>query len=272
MEVPQVNLHVGKDDKYIDIWLRFDVHYGHEEFQRGYYDKYRDWLKADPNRYDIWGGDNYELAIPTHDKFKYLSSQTTSPTEQWEDLEKELGFENDRHLIYIAGNHEVGRIIKSNHFYDSLDRLCDLYGIHYSRRNSFLQLRIHKLDQPCRDYVFYLSHGRSSAREADYPLKELIRKGIAHEADIVVVGHTHHNDSDEFYINEMDYSLETGKYTVQPRKILGLRAGSFLVNPEYVGSDRPRPTPNGNRILRLYTDWKGWESYENLDEWMMKNG
>jgi hypothetical protein len=102
-------------------------------------------------------------------------------------------------------------------------------------------------------------------------LKELIRKGIAQEADVVVVGHTHHNDSDEFHVNKMDYNLETGRYEIYPRKIIGLRAGSFLVNPEYVGSDRPRPTPNGNRILRLYIDWKGWESYENLDEWKKKN-
>jgi hypothetical protein len=116
MQIPQVNIHADTKDKFVDIWLRFDVHWGHEEFQREYYNEYRGWLKSNPNRYDIWGGDNYELAIPSFDKFKYLPSQIVPPDKQWEDLENELGFENERHLMYIAGNHEIGRIVKSNHF------------------------------------------------------------------------------------------------------------------------------------------------------------
>jgi len=269
MIIPRVDIQVPKEMSHVDIWLRFDTHFGHEEFQKEYYDEYREWLRNKSNRYDIWGGDNYELAIPDQNKFKYLISQNIDPKDQWDDLDKELGYESYRHLIYVTGNHEIGRIIKTNFFYDPLATLCNEYGIHYSRRNTFLHLRIHKNDTYI-DYLFYLSHGRSSAREADFPLKELIRKGIAHEADIVVVGHTHHNDSDSFWINEVEYDEEAGVYSVDTKKMIGIRAGSFLVNPEYMGSDRPRPTPNGNRILRLYTDWKGWDSYENLDEWKQK--
>jgi len=272
-QIPTKYIPTPEDQDYIDIWMRFDTHIGHDETDYDYYDEYVKWLQEGQFRYDLWGGDNYELAIPTYEKFRYLNSQLLPPDEQWQDLEEQLRLNKNKHIAYIVGNHEMGRIINTNHFFDPIERLCDELDIIYSRKNSFITIRTGY--QNTHHYHLYISHGRSSAREPNYPLKYLIRHGIANPADVIAIGHTHHNYSEEFYqnqlMNDTDSEGDSGNFYVTTKKILGLRPGSFLYNPEYMASDRPRPVIRGNRILRLYTNTYEWESYRNLDEWYDKN-
>jgi len=260
-KIPKKIIKTG--EPYIDIWLRFDTHVGHNEFDEEYYNEYLDWLSHASNRYDIWGGDNYELAIPNAKKYKYLSSQYMPPDVQWNDLVEELKFENKRHIIYVLGNHELGRIISTNFFQDELGKICEKYRINYSRRNTYLHLKLNKLD-----YIFYISHGRTTAFEPEYPIKFLLSKGIA-DADVLLVGHTHHNYASVFYRNYIEKRRDGYYLTV--KKTLGIRPGSFLNNPEYAAQDRPRPVIRGNGILRLYADKRGMIYFENLDDWFMKN-
>jgi len=272
--IPMTTISVPAHQEFLDIWLRFDTHIGHAETDYPYYDEYLTWLAQDENRYDIWGGDNYELAIPNIQKFKYLRTQSMPPEEQWIDLVEQLHLDPYRHLIYVTGNHEMGRILDTNHFFDPLEEETRKLSIPYSRTNTYFMLTIQGIDDEDKivskqQYLFYLSHGRSGAREAEFPLKELIRKGIGAEADIVIVGHTHHNFSAPFYVNKIRKMAD--KFFLTTRKIFGVRAGAFLNNPAYVMNDRPRPLVRGNQILRLGVLEKDISSYQNLHEWRKRN-
>jgi len=258
---------------YIDIWLRFDTHFGHMETDEKFYNEYIEWLKITPNAYDIWGGDQAELAIPTHNKYKFMISQKYNPEIQWDHLIEGLEDKPEKHIAFTPGNHEIGRIFKTNpilYHRDPLESVCKENDIIYSRINTYIQLKVNDVD-----YVFYLSHGRTGARTEDYILKELINKGIGDQGDFVVVGHTHHVlPSREYYRNEIKESRIGGvrRLTVSPRTVVGIRPGSFLINPEYVAVDRPRPTPDGNVILRLYADHKDYRVFRNLRQWNADGG
>jgi len=235
---------IETDAPYIDIWLAFDVHNWSKEQLDVMYDEYCKWSTGE-NRYVIWGGDDSEFAVPTIDKFKYMAGQNQQPDKQWQDYETRLRIyaAAGKMLIVLVGNHEVGRIINYSFAYDPFEKLTGELGIPYSRVNTYFNLKVND-----RDYLFYLSHGRSGAQTEDYILKQHIIKGIGNSADFIVVGHSHHNFARSFYHNFIKDGIE------YVREIVGLRPGSFLVEPEYVGMDRPRPQPDGNMILRLYAN------------------
>jgi predicted phosphodiesterase len=260
--------------KKIHIWIRADTHHGHEDTKDELHEQYLDWLSSSPDHMDLWLGDICEFAVPTARKYKFLTSQTFKASKQWIQFQQWIEKEPEKHLAVIPGNHEIGRVI----YYTSLfginliEDICVKNNIIYSEANTYFKLKINYVPEgdieynSNVEYLFYLSHGRSGAQTEDYILKELIRKGIGSEADFVIVGHTHHNHEKGFHWNFVKGNAKG------VRKIAGIRPGSFLPDPKYTSFDRPRPQPDGNGILTLYTERGGYDYCETLDEWMLKHG
>jgi len=267
--IPVKNIETSSDK--IHIWLRADVHFGSEDHDASYHTEYLKWFNSSPDHYDIWLGDICDFAVPTARKYKYMASQLFKSSYQWQIFERWLSENHEKHLIVLPGNHEFGRVIHYTSLFDGdlIDNTCKKYNVLYSLKNTYFKLNI-KSQKNGKSfntgYLFYLSHGRSSAATDDYILRQLIEKGIADAADFVIVGHTHHNNSKTYYRNYVNHD------SIGVKKIEGIRPGSFQSEPLYISFDRPRPSPDGNGILELRTDLTDYVYYENLDDWRIKNG
>lgn len=257
MRIPQKR--IKTDAVQIDIELLFDRHYGHKDTDYEYI------LKSDENFitrpfYRIWGGDIGEFAIGKHE-----ASQKYTPDEQMNYISDSLQTHPQDNIIFITGNHEENRVLNKHtvlYEYDPFAQLCRENKILYSVGNTYLDLHVNKLH-----YFFYLSHGRTSARRAQYPIEALLRDGIVSpQVDFVIVGHTHHNNYAPYKRNYLKHGAGS-RFNVKQNKIWGIRPGSTLLNPRYIRSGFPRPEERGHVILSLGTLEKKCYLFSNLEEY-----
>ena len=255
------------NQKHVDIWLLFDRHFGKKECNYRLLKQYEKYFST-ANNYIIIGGDMCEFAESSRNRVQYLKGQKYSDEYQWDNLEEFINSFYDKNLIYISGNHEDNRITNQPSTpYNPFKSLCDSSSIPFSSTNEYLDLRIKTEGKKMgQRYLFYLSHGMSGAQTDDYILRSLQYQGIISDrTDFIVVGHSHHNLPNRPYYRNV---ITSGGYglNLTTKTITGIRPGSFLTTPKYMGKGAPRPVPEGNIILRLFADSKRFQSFTNLNE------
>jgi predicted phosphodiesterase len=241
--------HLETQEPFIDLWLRFDNHYGHMECDVFTLNKYIQWSKA-PHVYQFLGGDVIENVPTTPDKIKHLLTQTIHPLKQISDLRHTL----DRALCYLIGNHE-GRSGKIDLSLDSgLITMLQSKNIPVLEENN----HIYTLNVNQIQYTFLLSHGWGGSQTPEYVIKKMLYDQLVpDQVDFIVVGHTHHNVPEV----PRDRAILTNEY-IATKRVIGIRPGSFLYNPSYLKYGRE--TISGNVILRLSTKKWNYRLFENL--------
>ena len=243
--------HLGTEDPYIDIWLRFDNHYGHIECDVLGLNKYVEWAKA-PNVYQILGGDIIENVPPLAGKIPHLFSQSIDPAKQLSDILPTL----NRSLCYIIGNHEgrsnrISRVLTPN-----LELMLTKFKIPILRQNN----HVYTLFVNDIRYTFLLSHGHGGSQTQEFILKKMLRDQLVpDEIDFLVVGHTHHNTPQY----PVDRAVIAEGY-IGTKRLIGIRPGSFLYNPSYLKYGRE--TIRGNVVLRLSAKKWNYRLFENLTD------
>ncbi|MCK5605909.1 hypothetical protein KAR91_28690, partial [Candidatus Pacearchaeota archaeon] len=238
------------DKPFIDIWLRFDEHYGHMETDYTSLGAYVAYSQQD-HVYQICGGDVIENVPATEEKVKMIRTQSINTISQAIHLRNTL---NDRTLGYIIGNHE-GRSYKIDpSLLPVFENIIKEKGIPLMRENNHVyQLIVNDVL-----YTFVLSHGWGGSQTPDYIVKKLFYDGlIPDQTDFVVVGHTHHNQPS---IARDKAIIFDGQ--IATKRMIGIRPGTFLYNPDYLSHGRE--TISGNVILRLSTRKWNYRLFENL--------
>lgn len=245
-----VGTDITTDKPFIDIWLRFDEHYGHMETEYSLLASYVAYSQQD-HVYQICGGDVIENVPATEEKAKMIRTQSINTIQQAGHLQNTL---NDRTLGFIIGNHE-GRSYKiDNSLLPVFETVLKNKGIPIMRENNHIyQLIVNKVI-----YTFVLSHGWGGSQTPDYIIKKMFYDGlIPDQTDFIVVGHTHHNQP----------SIARDKAVIvnsqmATKRMIGIRPGTFLYNPDYLSHGRE--TISGNVILRLSTKKWNYRLFENL--------
>ena len=243
--------HLDTKDPFIDIWLRFDNHYGHQECDVMYLNKYLEWAET-PYVYQILGGDIIENVPPVASKLPHLFSQVIHPTKQINDITATL----DRALCYIIGNHEGRSNRLSQVLTPNLELLLTRKNIPILRANN----HIYTLYVNDLQYTFLLSHGHGGSQTPEFILKKMLRDQLVPDAvDFLIVGHTHHN-TPEYPVDR----AVIGEGFIGTKRLIGIRPGSFLYNPSYLKYGRE--TLSGNVILRLSTKKWNYRVFDNLTD------
>ena len=240
-------------EPFIDIWLRFDEHFGHQETD---YTSLRRYVvySQEPHVYQFCGGDIIENAINTPDKQKMARTQSRTIIQQIVHLRNTI---NERMLGYIIGNHE-GRSYKVDvSLLPAFENILREKKIPIMPENNHVyQLVVNNIL-----YTFVLSHGWGGSQTPEFLIKKMFYDGlIPDETDFIVVGHTHHNQPsiarDKAVIFDGDQ--------MATKRMIGIRPGSFLYNPDYL--KHGRETISGNVVLRLSTQKWNYRLFENLTD------
>ena len=238
---------------FIDIWLRFDEHYGYYTTDYLTLARYIAWSRQD-HVYQICGGDIIENVPSIQQKANMLRTQIKTTIEQAVHLQNTL---TDRTLGFLIGNHE-GRSYKIDlSLIPIFKNILTEKKIPIMKENN----HIYKLVVNNMIYTFVLSHGWGGSQTPDYIIKKMFYDGlIPDETDFVVVGHTHHNQPSI----ARDKAVIFDNSIMATKRIIGIRPGTFLYNPDYLSHGRE--TIKGNVVLRLSTQKWNYRIFENLTD------
>lgn len=240
-------------EPFIDIWLRFDEHFGHQETD---YTTLRRYVvySQEPHVYQLCGGDIIENVPSIIEKVGMIRTQSKPLTEQLFHLKNTL---NERTLGFLIGNHE-GRSYKiDTSLIPAFELILKNKKVPVMKENN----HVYKLIVNNVLYTFVLSHGWGGSATPEYIIKKMLYDGlIPDETDFIVVGHTHHNQPsiarDKAVIFDSDQ--------VATKRMIGIRPGTFLYNPDYL--KHGRETISGNVILRLSANKWNYRLFENLTD------
>ncbi len=239
-------------EPFIDIWLRFDNHFGHIDCDTNYLYQYVDYLDDNNHVYQILGGDVVENVLTTPDKIKHLRTQILSPLLQVNYLEDTL----KNALVYLKGNHELRSDNIDLSLESFLESRMDANNVQiFSDNNLLYTLVVNDIH-----YTFMLTHGTGASQKPEYLVDRLLRDQLVpDEVDFLVIGHTHHNSKEI----PRDRAVRNGG-TIATKRLIGIRAGGFLYNPDYLKYGRE--SISGNVILRLSAETWNYRVFENLTE------
>jgi predicted phosphodiesterase len=242
--------HIETMAPFIDIWLRFDNHYGHYQCDVMSLNSYVKYLQENDHVFQILGGDILENVLTLPGKSSYARSQVMHPLKQINDVSTTL----DRALCYLIGNHEgraqkIDLTLKSDLIY----KLGELKVPILTENNHIYRLFVNDIE-----YTFLLTHGWGGSQTPEYLVKKMFYDGLVPDmVDFLVVGHTHHNQPKIVRDKAVIYDG-----VMATKRIVGIRPGSFLYNPDYLRHGRE--TIRGNVILRLSTNKHNYRLFDNL--------
>lgn len=233
-----------KEHQTVEVYPVHDLHYGNECFDKHKWNKLRDYILAEPNRYVVWVGDLMEDALPGS-KSSCLT-QTYSPYEQREFVAEQFKAFKDRTIAIVDGNHELNRATKFAGLYPLYDAAC-IAGIEDKYRSTYAVLDIavgsgadYHAERPYR-YIGFLTH---KAKD----MKNFATTDFLEGFDFVLCGHDH--DPKEHARAKLVYN--SNKRTVTFKSVEMVNCGSFLTFGGYGSSNGYRPQSDKMYKLVLY--------------------
>lgn len=225
---------VFKFTKSINLYPFTDVHIGSKDHDAEKFSKAIKALKADPNGYCFFNGDNLEFIPPNYGIPE--RGQALSTDEQIEVFVKLLKGLGKKVLFIRSGNHE--------------ERAWRMGGVeiakHLSRELQIPYLSVGMEEVHVfigkRKFRIVTSHGEGGSSKKVLMNMQLTFPG----ADLYFTGHTH-----EFYYNEGNLNIDTSSGSEEFRPQIEMVGGSFSGWAEYARAKNLRPTQTGCFVLRL---------------------
>lgn len=223
-----------KFSKPINLYCFTDVHIGAKDFDKEKFDKAVKMLKADPNGYCFFNGDNLEFTPGGH--HGATNDQNMSNTEQvnaFVKLIKELG---KKVLFFRTGNHEARAAdLCDVHIYDILGKTLKIPELHRG-----MEQVIFNFGKSTVKVV--TSHGEGGgSKRALSNMKEAFPG-----ADVYFTGHTH-----ELYVEDTKQWIDTSNGEEVHKNVIYMCGGSFLKWADYARAKNMIPTQTGCYILQL---------------------
>lgn len=226
----------------IELWLMSDIHLGHQDCNIRELQRYIDYIAARDNAYVIGLGDYIECVTSAkHPSGNAFLTQEINPNNQVRKIVELLEPIKDRILCLLEGNHEQ-RITKASQI-DITELIADKLGTLYLGYEGFVRLQFSRY----KYHDLYITHGSSGSQ---YPESELKRYFdlLGHLVDIIAIGHNHR-------LFRYDYPIyDRTKLSIDIKKVIGLRTGTFLNFPRYAREKGYRADEVANVILRLDAD------------------
>lgn len=188
MQIIECNL--SQDFDTLELYPLSDLHIGDPRVDKELFKKFKEHIKAQPNRYLIYAGDNMNNAIKTSVSNVY--NEEMSPREQKKFLIEQLEDIKDRFFVFVAGNHEE-RSAKETDTY-IVEDIADKLGLidRYREDEAYLKISFGKKnDTKKRVYTVYCVHGNGGGKRPGSALNNIELLSLSIEADIYVMGHVH---------------------------------------------------------------------------------
>ena len=228
----------------IEVYPIHDLHYGNECFDTHKWNKLRDHILSEPNRYVVWVGDLMENALP-NSKSSPLS-QLHSPLEQREFVAEQFKALKDRTIGCVDGNHELNRSTKFAGLFPLFDAAC-IAQIDHLYRSTYAVLDISvgmgadgHAERQYR-YIGFLTH---KAKD----MKSFATTDFLEGIDFVLCGHDH--EPKEHSRAKLVYNKTKRTITFKPVEMVN--CGSFLSFGGYGAASGYRPQSDKMYKLILY--------------------
>jgi len=231
-------------DRYAtDIWLMSDVHFGHVNFDKDYFDIYLKWLTRGYHK--VLGiGDYVESVFPSNAAGKMMWDQVLSPKEQFDQFVGMLKPHKSKIIGLGTGNHE--RRNRNDTSIDTAELMCQVLDVPFLGYTGWVCF-----DTGAVQYYMHYHHGDGSSTSPEYMLRKLEASGY-HGADIRCIGHSHNLA----WIPRPSMIVNREKNVLERRICHEIRTGGFLRDPEYAAIAMYPVCSLGSPILRLHPTMK----------------
>jgi len=170
----------------IEVYVISDLHMGSAQFDEVMWQRAKEEIMSQPNRYCVFIGDMMENAVPGSKSDVF--TQVATPLMQREWVAQQFTDLADRIIAVTDGNHERNRSYKLAGLYPNYDAAIiagieDRYRPHFAICDIGVGTRDKDHSQQVR-YVLYLVHKGKDGKGAN---TALATSGV----DVVCMGHTH---------------------------------------------------------------------------------
>lgn len=212
----------------IEIYFAHDIHAGSESHDRKKWERFKQEILDQPNRFIIWAGDYCENAVVGSKSDIY--AQNIPPAEQKEWFTEQLISLSSRTICIVPGNHEGNRITRTCGLFPAYD--CALMaGIaeKYRQHFAFVDIGVGKSRHgkgAQNRYVGYVTHRLRDCKT--YNGSDFV-DGI----DFACYGHDH--DPKDHARSKLVYDSKTK--TISQKDVEVIDSGSFMSIYGGYGSD-----------------------------------
>ena len=176
----------------LEIYPLSDLHIGDPKTDIKAFRKFVKFIKAEPNRYLIFNGDNINNAIKSSVSNVY--NESMNPKEQKKFLRLELQSVENRFLCFVEGNHEH----RSTKETDStiVEDIAEWlgHGDLYRDDEAFIKVSFGKKAKDGRraTYSLYVVHGTGGGKRPGSSVNNIEFSSMAIDnLDVMVMGHAH---------------------------------------------------------------------------------
>jgi len=228
------------DAKQIEIVPIGDIHIGSRAHKGRHFRRTVDYVAAGKNRYWVYMGDGPDNAMPgSHG----LDEQVMLPTEQIKALAGHFKKISSKLIAAVIGNHEQ-RSIRHALLDPTALLMQTLGGLdRYLGVGGLCRIVVGK-----QVYHLAIHHGCRYSKANKFTEFD-DRKLIHPDADLLMLGHTHHLGSEEIITLSLD---EQGKEYAKP--IYYVRTGTYQGYADYARFGAMRPGRIGSPILRFHSN------------------
>lgn len=243
-ETKPILINTPTEFEFIEVYPVHDMHYGSKQFDLSGWNRFHDYIMAEPNRYVVWVGDLMEFSIPFN-KHSDVLEQLYTPHEQKmyiSALFKEMA---GRTLAILDGNHEA-RSTKLTGQYTLYDCAC-IAGIPDLYRNAYAVIDVgvgngaHYMKGRQLHYVIYATHRAKQ-------LKSFGSADALEGFDVFMYGHDH--EADDHPRGKLCYDAQN--HAVSFKDVECVNCGSWLQYGGYGAQTGYRPKSSKKYKVILY--------------------
>ena len=231
-----------------------DVHWEDGHADRGQLERWRDWIRAEDNRYFFIGGDLFNVATRTS-----VSGIFGSRLQLQDAIDEAAAFVSpiaDRCIGAVTGNHE--RRIHKHAGLDPLREFCRRFDIYHDADALYFKFRVgaKKYESGRRHnmkpviYTAFAMHGAGGGRMWGGKVNRMASMAGMVQADLYFMGHTHSKVAfrEQFGVPDLRNNRVVFKDQVFVNTSALLGWGGYAVRGMY------KPSSLGSPSVKLYGD------------------
>lgn len=232
-ETKPILFNCPQDFDSVEIYPVHDLHYGSDCFDYNKWNRLRDLILSEPNRYVVWVGDLLENAVPGSKSSVF--SQLCTPQEQKDYVTSLFREFKERTIAILDGNHELNRSTRHAGLYPLYD-CAAIAGIEDKYRTAYAVIDLgvgagaHWTKDRQLHYVLYATH---KAKQ----LKNFCTADALEGFDIFLYGHDH--EAQDHPRGKLVYNPTN--HAVLFRTVECVNCGSFLSYGGYGAASGYRP-------------------------------
>lgn len=187
-----IDIQLPQEWESVELYPLSDLHIGDPRTDKRMFLQFLEHIKAAPNRFLLFNGDNSNNAIKSSVSNIYEEEMTPREQKIW--LRENLQCVKDRFLIFTPGNHEDRSVRETDtHMIEDLAENLGLEDL-YRSEEALIKLSFGvNPTNPERKVVYsiYITHGNGGGKRAGSTINNLELLGLSIDADIYIVGHSH---------------------------------------------------------------------------------